>query len=215
MKMDGVKVDPKFVASFGNSDSAYTAISYASRSTTDFNSGAILHCAALPQEMGSRVFPIQWVTGSLDPLYGPVPSKVPAPPFDSYMTFALLLSFPIQWVTGSLDPLHGPVPSKVLACPFESHTCFVLLLVLFPVGTMRTYSTLAKDCSFRSPSCGNQANMLDPLPRTMQILHILFTVLLMVHPVVHRQAQSVFYVSALCTSESKHNAMNLLVLCLL
>lgn len=81
MKMNGVKVDPKFVSAFGNSRAAYAAVSYASRSTTNFNSAAILHAAALPQQMGKRVFPIQWITGSLDPLYGPGPARVRALPF--------------------------------------------------------------------------------------------------------------------------------------
>lgn len=76
MKFDGVFVDPKFITSFGNSRASYSAVSYASRSNTNFNSAAILHAAALPQQMGPRVFPILWVTGSRDPLYGPVPAKI-------------------------------------------------------------------------------------------------------------------------------------------
>lgn len=76
MKFDGVVVDPNFITSFGNSRASYSAVSYASRSNTNFNSAAILHAAALPQQMGPRVFPILWVTGSRDPLYGPVPAKI-------------------------------------------------------------------------------------------------------------------------------------------
>lgn len=66
----GVVADPKFLTSFGNSFSSYAGTSFASRSVTNFTSAAIIHGSALPQQMGPRVFPILWVTGSLDPLYG-------------------------------------------------------------------------------------------------------------------------------------------------
>lgn len=76
MTMPGVKADPAFLSAFGNSRASYAAVAFASRSTTNFNSAAILHASALEQQMGPRAFPILWVTGTNDPLYGPDAAEV-------------------------------------------------------------------------------------------------------------------------------------------
>lgn len=92
MKTPGVMANPAFLTAFGNSRASYAAIAYASRSTTNFNTGAILHASALPQQMGPRAFSILWVTGTLDPLYGPAAAKP-----DVVRFRAARPDFPIKW----------------------------------------------------------------------------------------------------------------------
>ncbi len=54
----------------------YAAVAFASRSPVNFRSAVIIHASALAQQMGTRVFPILWTTGTKDPLYGPGPTSV-------------------------------------------------------------------------------------------------------------------------------------------
>lgn len=74
-RRQGIRVNPWYRTSFGNSRASYAAVAFASRSRTRFRSAAVLHAAALPQQMGPTHFPILWVTGTNDPLYGPKPAR--------------------------------------------------------------------------------------------------------------------------------------------
>jgi predicted esterase len=73
----GALVDTTRVSIVGNSRAGYVAPPFCSRSAVvPCSAAVILHASALPQQMGTRVFPILWTAGERDELYGPNATNV-------------------------------------------------------------------------------------------------------------------------------------------